>query len=491
MNQQSPAIIIKLKPRQAYKLVVDRNGNRIRGLYHDENGVFYERPKVAGRRTWFRLQTVAPAWPPADKIIQRAILELSDRRLKQAGAAIGNGVDLDPYKRAKALEAMNLEQLAHFYLEAGCPKRPNGTRTGQTLGEEKSRIETLLEWWRRIAADKIEPGHCHQYAQWRKNKMRSDFGARYKTLPEAERPDPPKGDRQVEKELVTLSNILWWGSQNSGATGLKENPLRHDRPRFVNAKEVRHCRDAMPESFDELNAICRMLVSDGPRTEVLAFQACAEALIGHRTSEILRLRWDAKSKDEPGFLSKTPTGRRLLWLHKSKSSKGTFPYIEIHPMLGEFLEALKAWRDRRYPKAPWFFPSYMDEGLRPVQRHALTHALGRICRAMGIEHRTSHGMRAFFATVLRSGGYPGRPDGIPDSEVAIRMGQRSGGRLMVTTYGDVPEDPLTWRLSKGNKPFWAAFQQTPAILARIVRPEEQMHQPELFDAIWVQVDLPF
>jgi hypothetical protein len=478
------------KKRQAPRLVVDRNGNKIRGLYFDENGIFWERPKVKGKRTWFRLKTTAPAWPPTDKIIERALMERSDRRMKQAGATIGNGVDVDPYRRANAPEAMTVQQLADFYIEAGCPKRPNGSRNDQSLKEEKARISTLMVWWKKTPPDKIEPGHCVQYSTWRKAGMLAAFNERYKDTPPAERPQPRKGDRAVEKELVTLSNILWWGVQNSTATGLKANPIHHDRPRFVDQQEVRHCRDFMPESADEAHAIVRMLFQDGPKTEVLGWQALAEMMIGHRTAEILRLRWDAKNKNEPGYIEETKGGRRILWLHKSKSSKGTYSHIEIHPMLGKFLEALKAWRDRRYPKSPWFFPSHLNEGLQPVRRHALTNALARVVPAMGLSHRTSHGFRAFYVTVLRSGGYPGRPDGIPDPEVAIRIGQKSGGRLIVTTYGDCPEEPLTWNLSKGNKPAWSYFESPAPRPTRIIPPGKTVHQLELFFPIWVQVELP-
>ena len=59
---------------------------------------------------------------------------------------------------------------------------------------------------------------------------------------------------------------------------------------------------------------------------------------------------------------------------------------------------------------------------------SLVQALGRATAAPDLPKRTSHGMRVFFVRTARS-------VGLDDTEIAIRLGHRSGTDLVQKTYG--------------------------------------------------------
>ena len=201
----------------------------------------------------------------------------------------------------------------------------------------------------------------------------------------------------------------------------------------------------MPLDGNELHDLAEHFF-ENPQTEVLGWQLLLEAMTGCRTSEVLRLRWDAKHKGEAGFIE-----GEWLWLNRSKG--GVKPFVTIHPALAECLEVLKRWHLWRYPKPFWFLPN--NGGSAPIDSCALTKALATAGPLIAKAHRTSHGLRAYYVTVRRS-------QGISDAQIADEFGDKTGAAIVVSTYGAVPpnwrgSEALSWMPTDG-KPAWRVLK---------------------------------
>jgi integrase len=376
---------------------------------------WYERPMIGGKQSVRKL---------ASTTLGKAKQEVARKRTEQARAKIG--LALDPYAQVEAKQTIS--QLAVFYQECGCPQRSEAKREGKQLIEEKKRVAHLIDFFGARPWDKITLEDC-----------RSFHGYRLKQITGG------KGHRTVDMELVALSAIYRWAVRSGRRTGVTSNPVAHDRMTFCLPETVRHCRELQPASGDELHNLARFLFSS-ERSEVLGWQLLFEAMIGHRTHEILKLRKDASASYQPGFVESSH-----LWLYNSKTKKGTFPYIKIHAALRDCLAGFDKWHQERFTgkkESSWYFPSPEDPK-KCVGPAALTHALRRICPALGIPHRTSHGLRSFYVNVLRSGG-------LSDAEIALRIGHRSGGRLIIDVYGEILPTKLHW-LPKEGEPAWSIF----------------------------------
>lgn len=405
-------------------------GPKYPGLYKDDRtGNFYARPHINGNRTWRVLSACSP------RLAQR---ELEKKRSDHALSR--NGLATDPYVRKVARSVV---EIIEGYRKAGCPKRDGRERVGQSLKEDERHLDALALWWGRKQIESVTLEDCAAYQRWRTPRMT--------------RSTP--GNRQVDKELVTLSNVFRWAKRNAKKTGVKYNPIGEDRQRFHHEDKVVHCRDRQPESGDELHAMASELFKARP-SEVLGWQLLFEAMVGHRSHEIVRLRMDANEPYQPGYIQNetkpTPALPRqsqigdapILFLFDSESHKGTFPYIPIHAALKETLIAFQKWHRWRWPGSPWFFPSPVMKG-EHVGPRALTDALRRVTRSLKLPKRTSHGARSYFVNVLRS-------HGVPDAEIALMIGQTTGGKLIPDVYGKIPTEKLKWMPSKG-KPAWTTL----------------------------------
>lgn len=419
MNAETkPNVIqVRFKDRRNYRSLGD-GLEREAGTGKFSARLIIDRGMAAGEIQPTRTRVVLPGKT------ERAAREALDR-LRSEYARYRIGLAKNPF--ARAAEALTISALAQDYLDAGCPKR-KGVRAGKQLAEEQRRVGYIVQFIGEIAWDRLTPDHWQRY--------RADRAAN-RTRKKA------SGNRAIDLEYVTLNAILRLALLNKSRTGVDRHPLPA-RITFQDPAEVRHCRACMPESGTELHRLARALFADS-QSEVLAWQMLFEAFIGHRTHEILRLRWDAETVDDPGFIERDENGQpTLLYLYHSTGHKGTYPYAFIHPALRMALAALREWRDKHYPKSPWFFPSPIGAGAKHVDPSSLTKALRRICEALKISQRTSHGMRAYFVNVLRSDRHEdGRPK-LPDAEIALRVGQVSGGREIVDVYGKVLPRPLSW-----------------------------------------------
>lgn len=386
------------------------------GIYRRASGELFERPWVAGVRTWRRLDS---------RTIREAVLELAKRRADQALSA--RGLAANPYG-ARAVSTV--ADLLARYVEAGCPKRNARPRTGKQLAEEKRRTELLSEFFGSRAAASIELPDCEAYHAWRVKGVTRG-----------------RGDRSVDLELTTLSAAFRWAVRYSSATGIRSNPLAQDRGRFVRAETVRHARDCQPAGAEELHRLAEYLF-DSEASAPLGWLLLFQSMTGRRVNELVALRTDATGPAVPGFVDS-----RCLWFERKRSHKGAAGFIRLHPALRQAIAAHRAWKAARFPASPWYFPGNRNQGAKHVDKSSLTHALGRACQVLKIPHRTSHGLRSYFVNVLRS-------QRIPDHEIALLIGQTSGGRLIVDVYGELRPDRIAWLPRKGE-PAWAVFRSGP------------------------------
>ena len=80
------------------------------------------------------------------------------------------------------------------------------------------------------------------------------------------------------------------------------------------------------------------------------------------------------------------------------------------------------------------FPSDLDVNC-PLPYSTISQKLRRLCRSTGMHYVTLHGLRSFFVTQCRE-------SGLPDTEIAALIGDKSGPAIIARTYGDVRPEHL-------------------------------------------------
>jgi len=396
---------------------VDRN------IYRDaRTGHFYWRPKKPdGRRTY---RFLARSLKVAREI-------LASQQTALARAAVG----LQPHPLAPAPSNPPIGELIENYKRAVKDKdcRQRLTLTADT--RELNRLEKL-SWWNAKKVCDIDAGALDAYAVARRKKIKGGDGG-----------------RAIDLELNTLRNVI----RHALATrAIERDPLAGvDVPRFSKpSSEINHCRDKAPASADELHLLAADLFESN-RSDTLGWQLLIASMTGCRTSELLKLRHDARAR-QPGNVEAisgrathfAPEGtQQILWIERSKG--GCNPWAYVHPALADCLAALAHWRAARFADTPWYFPSNRGGGAEHVDPGALTHALAVLGPRIAKAERTSHGLRSFYVTVRRS-------QGVPDPIIALEIGHRSGGALMCRVYGDAAPVQLDWHPTK-IKPAWSSW----------------------------------
>lgn len=422
------------------------------GLYIDPNPaksrraakkIYFERPYVNGRQTFRSLKSITP---------RAAHQELNSNRLAQQKAGIGTAVD--PYAKPRS-PALTVTNLLDRYARAGFPKKRNcgSARSPREIREQQTHIANLKTFFTDKDPTQISNEDFIRYHAWRIGRIaaRQEMSSKQKS-------NSRPGHRAVDKERVTLSLAYDFAIDRSRETGIKINPFARCK-HFSDPRRVKHCRDRQPESAEELHRLCAYFLESW-RSEVLAWQTWIQSMIGSRPHEIVQLRKDARNRHDPGFIEKN-----CLFLFRSNTTKGTYPFAEIHPALKQCLEAHAAWHADRYPNSPWYFPS-PENPKQHIGSTALTHGLARATAELGLPHRTAHGCRSYYVNVLRSGGDRGRK--YSDADIALRIGQRTQGKLIVDVYGEVLPYPLTWIPDAG--PAWADWLAAPIPAEQLILP---------------------
>jgi len=350
--------------------------------------------------------------------------ELADLKAMVARSEAGLGVSPFVPVQEKTVAA-----ICDFYLAAGCPKRKGKPREGKQLAEEIRRVENVKRHIGERNVERLSAEDCDDYAKARKLEI--------------QRKKKFEGDRAIDLELAAFSGALRHARRNPKKTGVRINPLA-DRPRYRDSAEVVHCRDLQPRNGDELHRLARFFF-DTEESEALGWELLFQALTGLRTAELLQFRMDAQTEEQAGFVRDG-----ILFFPVSRTHKGVAQFIRIHPALSDCLKAHRQWHLDRFSGSPWFFPgrdpaAHVDEG-------ALAHALKRACKLLKLPHRTPHGLRSFHVNCLRS-------QGIADSEIALRIGHKSGGKLIVEVYGEYRAQQLDWMPAdpEKNPPAWNMF----------------------------------
>lgn len=404
MSKMEPELIAdpETEKQKAWERVAD-------GIWRNNaSGMLYERPKVNGNFTFRSLKT---------KNQKHAKEELHRRRSGVTSAARPSTVTVGAVIRK--------------YQEDDYPDQQRQKRPARMHELEERNCKFLLPFWDKVPVDQVTIANCDRY-----------HDARCKAMVRGQ------GHRAVDLDLNTLSNAFVWACR---CELVKVNPLA-TRPRYCSEKHVHHCREYMPANADELHKLATLLFyGERSQSEVLGWQALFEAMTGLRTCEALRLRTDA-APYEPGWI--TPDGKSLC-VRRAKGQHNVNPFVEIRDGLRAVLDALFAWKAKRYPKSPWFFPSNQDPN-KHVGSTALAHALLRVCKKLG-RKVTSHGFRAFYVTVRRS-------HGVSDVQIAFEIGHTTGGTTLAAVYGGVPPHWLTGDGPKlswmpTGKPAWEALMQ--------------------------------
>ena len=358
----------------------------------------------------------------------------------------------DPCAKEKQV-GLTVGGVIRKYQHDDYPDQQRQERPARMHELEERNCLTLLEFWDRIRVEDVTIANCDRYHDWRCRRIVRGVG-----------------HRAVDLDLNTLSNAFLWGCR---CELVKINPLA-TRPRYCSEKHIHHCREFMPADAEQLHKLARLFFQGKrPRSAVLGWQSLVEAMTGLRTCEVLQLRTDAAAY-EPGWV--TPDGLSLC-IRRAKGQENVNPFVKIHEGLRAVLDELTAWKGRRYPKSPWFFPSPEDRR-SAVGSTALAHALLRVSKKLG-KKITSHGFRAFYVTARRS-------HGISDVQIAFEIGHTTGGTTLAAVYGGVPPHWLTGEGPKMSwlptgKPAWEALSQAeepqrPA--QNIVAPGECLPQAE-------------
>lgn len=383
------------------------------GVYRHINrdgkkGSYFERVLIDGQNTFRKLAATRE---------REAVEARATNRAQYAQYRRGMPGVRNPYTSFVGKDAQILK-IIEAYKAAGCPRRSKKkVRSEITRGQVEYSLDKICEWpgWNHQAIEMIDARVLTRYEIWRR-----EHGKKI------------SNGRTIDLEIAYLSGALRWAVWQGL---ISRNPLAGiERPSFQDAA-TRHCRDHRAVDADELHEIIRELFMHED-SEVLGWQYAFENFSGVRTSEALALRTDAKP-GEPGSIEGGV-------LHIKRAKEGVNPYIRLHPALIELLVAHSAWKEFRFPKSPWFFPSPVHPAM-PVTKGALSHALRRKLKG---KRRTSHGSRAYYVTARRSDFEPGKTVPPTDGQIAAEIGDVTGAPMVQAVYGGLPPNWLDSKIGK-------------------------------------------
>lgn len=296
------------------------------------------------------------------------------------------------------------------YIAARCPDRRLRDRAGDTLAHEAASLAWCKQWWGAKKPADIKATDCGSYLAWRKTKISAHYS----------------GKRTVELELQSLANCFNWALAAGKIEKRPELMLR-----FRDPKDIRHARTRMPACGDEVHAIATRFFTpqrgchDPGCTEVYGWLALWLPLTGMRIGEAVQLLANPKpiGVDLPAGYADEKRMRI------AREKRGCNPWIRLddpqRPHVLPLLEMIRAWHAAQHPNSPWLFPAANGGQL---DTKPLTKAMARACKNLGLEHRTAHGYRAYYASTRLA-------QGIDVEDVARELGQRSGEDLVRDVYG--------------------------------------------------------
>lgn len=342
--------------------------------------------------------------------------------------------------------------LAQAYLDEGCPTRSQASLSQTPLfrAEQKRMTGRLVEYFgtQDIAAVN-DPDQLENYGQWRRKQFVEG-----------------RGGRAITREWQTLSNIISFAMRR--VKTVKFNFARSARPTRKFYKVKSRSRQRMPESADMIHQVADSFFAGSPRSEVFGWMVLFAMFTGCRTSELLRLKFNARQTGpdqyEPGYITPADTARMnpvyagiTSLLHLERSKGGINPCAVVGVEFEQMIQCYKNWHQARFPKCQWYFPGVM--GNAPVEPRSLGHAMTRACRGLDMPHITPHGLRAYYATKRRR-------DNISDAIVAAELGDKTVA-LVSLTYGETPGGvPLKWTPDEGL-PSWLRWAEAESKIVKL------------------------
>ena len=276
------------------------------------------------------------------------------------------------------------------------------SKTPATVEQERKYVPRLAVFFGEKAAISLALKDCDAYREWRANGGYT--WKRGETTQQSR-----GGTRIVDIELQTLGNALALAVRRGK---LKLNPLA-GRPRYHAEENTRHCRETAPtaEQLQVIEATLRRQshIVEADCVMFLAFS-------GLRVREALPLKWEAVN-----------WGEGLI--HVRREKRGINPFVPILPEMEQLLKQMQA-----RARSDLLFPSVLDAN-KPLPYPTVAFGLARLCRSQKMRHVTLHGLRSFFVTQCRE-------SGLPDTEIAALIGDKSGPAIIARTYGDVRPDHL-------------------------------------------------
>lgn len=378
--------------------------------------------------------TEAPAPPRSQAAGITPVLPAASPALATRPETVDMQKDPDEVSEPKQFETMG--EVIRYYQKRDYATEDGEPRKKNNRADEERHCRFMLPFWDNIRLDKTNKPKMVEYKKWRCKDENHKQGT---------------GLRAVDRDLNTANNACKLACMEGR---IQSNPFI-DRPRFRKHKDVKHCREFMPEDADELHDAAEILFRH-VHSVVLGFLLLIEAYTGLRGEE--PLHWG-----EEDFGELTESGKDIrVW--RVKDQHLVNPYCEYHPALEATLEAFKAWKKVHYPKAKKFWPSHCGG---QIYKGSLAQALLRI-RPLLKRPLKPHGAgRAFFVLVWRSWGKN-------DEEIAHMLGQESGGGTIKSVYGGVPRNwgttlpKLSWLPTK-RKPAWEVLPECAGITRKFLQ----------------------
>ncbi len=367
----------------------DRRFERMGCNLYRRSDLIYCRVWVEGKRTFRCTGTNDPA--TARKILK----EWENNLVLQE-----HGIET----RAMILERnrLTIGQVLKEYREAGFPDRKMRKKTTATIEQETKNLPRLAAFFEDKPAIGLTLKDCDAYRHWRAN------GGYTWGRGEATRKSRA-GTRMVDIELQTLGNALALAVRRGK---LKLNPLA-GRARYHAEEDTRHCRETAPTA-QQLQMIEAKLRERSRIVEADCIMFLAFS--GLRVREALPLEWEAV--DWPQGI-----------IHVKREKRGINPFVPILPEMEALLRQMQT-----RAQSHLLFPSESDPD-RPLPYVTLASRLASLCRSTKMRHVTLHGLRSFFVTQCRE-------SGLPDTEIAALIGDKSGPAIIARTYGDVRPEHL-------------------------------------------------
>jgi len=320
-----------------------------------------------------------------------------------------------------------MEKAVHEYLHSE-------THTGKAENTREKEARSLELWWRFLGATtRVDTLTTQMIAGFKSRRL---AGGRIggKVL-------DPAHWRTVENDLVALRNFLEFAKEEQGwITKRPDFPKwrKGSRPpkqkrslipldKFNRLIEV--CRDRHPHSVDAGADVPSIRNGDQLADFLLLLAYC-----GAREQEGLTLRWDhvdfvnrrlhiGAGEDfaaadvvlGEGGDTKTGRGRVVQFI----------PQLEAH---------LKDMASRRAPDSKWLFPS-PRRGKKDLRVTTLRSALATAKNRAGVARFGFHDCRHLFASYAVM-------SKVPIMTVAVWLGHRDNGKLVMETYGHLIDDHL-------------------------------------------------